>query len=227
MPGNKTTQPQTPANHVVIADDFTEEQIIQHRDAAIQHVVEAEAQWPGMVSLVGGERNGNLGKLIAQLDPALRGLFAALTPVPGEDAAKTASKKKLAAIFNAALGDQDHGKDPGVFEVELLVRRLSRIEAEQKIVDKLEAIRQVFADDILNTGAMVVEPGLKALGVARGIADSNPEFRSLLAPLTNALGDMTKAARQAQSEARAKAKRKATKADDKEEPPADDGEGKR
>ena len=52
----------------------------------------------------------------------------------------------------------------------------------------------------------MVEPGLKALDVARGIADSTAEFRSLLAPLTNSLSDMTKAARLAQAEARAVAK---------------------
>ena len=72
-------------------------------------------------------------------------------------------QKKLAGVFNAALGDQDQGKDPGVFEVDLLVRRLTRIEAAQKIVTALDALRKLFADDMLNTGAMVVEPRLKVL----------------------------------------------------------------
>ena len=191
-----------PAVEVTIADDFTTDEIDEHLASTLQHFVAAEADWPGLVSLVSGDRTGNLGKLIAQLDTPLRALFAALTPVAGESAAKTASKKKLGAIFNAALGDQDHGADPGVFEVELLIRRITRIEAAEKIVAALDSLRKVFSDDILNTGTMVVQPGLKALEVARGIADSNDEFRSLLAPVTNSLGDMTKAARQAQAQAR-------------------------
>jgi hypothetical protein len=207
-------KPIAPAADVIIADDFTIPKIASQLAATLQLIIAAEANWPGLVSLVGSARSGNLGKLIALLDPQLRALFEALTPVEGEAASKTATKKKLAAVFNAALGDQDQGKDPGVFEVDLLVRRLIRIEAAQKIVEALDALRKLFADDILNTGAMVVEPGLKALEVARGIADSNPEFRSLLAPLTNSLSDMTKAARAAQAEARsaAKAQKAAAKA---------------
>jgi hypothetical protein len=199
-------KPIEPTADVVIADDFTLPLIATHLASTLQLIVSAEAQWPGLVSLITTERTGNLGKLIALLDPSLRALFDALTPVQGEAPTTTASKKKLASVFNTALGDQDQGKDPAVFEVDLLVRRLTRIEASQKIVDALDALRKRFADDMLNTGAMVVEPGLKALEVARGIADSNAEFRSLMAPVTNSLGDMTKAARLAQAEARAEAK---------------------
>jgi hypothetical protein len=199
-------KPVDPNADVTIADDFTSQQISEHLASTLQLIVSAEANWPGLVSLVGTERTGNLGKLITLLDPALRGLFEALTPVDGEAPAKTATKKKLAAVFDAALGGQDQGKDPGVFEVDLLVRRLTRIKASQQIVEALDALRKLFADDILNTGAMVVEPGLKAIDVARGIADSNAEFKSLLAPLTNSLSEMTKGARQAQAEARAVAK---------------------
>jgi hypothetical protein len=199
-------KPIEPVDEVTIADDFSLLLIATHLASTLQLIVSAEAQWPGLVSLVTAERTGNLGKLIALLDPSLRALFDALTPVEGEAPTTTAAKKKLASVFNAALGDQDQGKDPAVFEVELLVRRLTRIEASQKIVDALDALRKRFADDMLNTGAMVVQPGLKALEVARGIADSNAEFRSLLAPVTNSLGDMTKGARLAQAEARAEAK---------------------
>ena len=198
--------PVVPIADDTIADDFTREQIADHLASTLQFIVQAEAKWPGLVSLVESDRTGNLGKLIALLDPSLQGLFEALTPVEGEAPAKLAVKTKLAAVFNATLGNQDQGKDPGVFEVELLVRRITRIKAAQQIVAALDALRKLFADDILNTGAMVVEPGLKALDVARGIADSNAEFRSLLAPVTNSLSDMTRAARLAQADARLKAK---------------------
>jgi hypothetical protein len=198
--------PKPPPADDTIADDFTRAQIEDHLASTLQHIVSVEAAWPGLVSLIESDRAGNLGKLIALLDPSLQSLFEALTPVEGEAPAKSAVKTKLAAVFNATLGTQDQGKDPGVFEVDLLVRRITRIKAAQQIVAALDALRKLFADDILNTGAMVVEPGLKALDVARGIADSNPEFRSLLAPVTNSLSDMTKAARLAQADARAKAK---------------------
>ena len=172
--------PIVPPADDTIADDFTREQIAEHLASTLQCIVHAEAEWPGLVSLVESDRTGNLGKLIALLDPSLQGLFEALTPVAGEAPAKLAAKTKLAAVFNATLGNQDQGKDPGVFEVELLVRRITRIKAAQQIV--------------------------AALDVARGIADSNAEFRSLLAPVTNSLGEMTKAARTAQADARVKAK---------------------
>lgn len=204
MPPN--SPPLVPPADETIADDFTRQQIADHLASTLQDIVHVEAKWPGLVSLVESDRTGNLGKLIALLDPSLHSLFEALTPLDGEAPAKTAVKTKLAAVFNATLGNQDQGKDPGMFEVDLLVRRITRIKASQQIVTALEALRKLFADDILNTGAMVVEPGLKALDVARGIADSNDEFRSLLAPVTNSLSDMTKAARLAQSDARAKAK---------------------
>lgn len=64
-----------------------------------------------------------------------------------------------------------------MFEVKLLVRRITRIEDTEKIVEALDAPKKCFADDNLNTGAMVVQPGLGALDVARGIADSNDELR--------------------------------------------------
>lgn len=190
------------ADAVRIADDLTPDEIADHLAITHRHLVEAEAQWPGLVSLPADDRNGNLGKLVAQLSPALRALFDALTPVPGEDPHTTKSKQKLLTVFNATVGDADRGHDPEVFEVALLATRLTRVEAEQAIVNKLEKMRKHFADDLLNTGEMVVGPGLQAIDVARTISSARPEFRSLLAPVLNALKDMTKDARAEQNRAR-------------------------
>jgi hypothetical protein len=192
-----------PSKDVVFADDLSLTEIDAHRRAALESISAAKGTFPGLVQLQEAERAGSLGKMIALLGPALHHLFSALTPAPTDDAATVATKKKLATVFDTLLGDKDQGKDPGLFEVDLLVRRVTRIEAEQEIVTKLEETKKAFSDDILNTGVMVVDPGLKAIEVARTIANTKPEFKSLLAPVTNALGEMTKAARAAQAKAKA------------------------
>src|SRR5262249_10576070 len=125
-------------------------------------------------------------------------LLAAITPVPGEAPAKAASKAKLANILDTAFGDEDQGHDPKVFEVDLLVRRLDRIEAEQQIVAKLGELRKGLADDILNQGA----PGVQTLVGARRPDSGSAAFRPLLAPLSNALHGLTRAARTAEKDAR-------------------------
>ena len=203
---------------VIFADDYTAQQIAQQCDATLQLLVDVDAIWPGLVSLKEADRVGNVGKLIARLAPALRALFAALQPVAGEAAATTALKKKAAAIFDAALGDADQGQNPDVFEVDLMVRRLDRIEAQQKIVAKLAELQKKFADDIINTGELVVGPGLKATELAKSLATGNADFASLLAPVQNALGDLTKQARAALAASRAAAKQAAAEGKSKDAP---------
>lgn len=193
-----------PASIPAIADDFTSAEIAAARDAALQLLLRVERQFPGLVGLVAADRTGNLGKLVGVLDRPLHQLFAALTPLEGEDEKKAASKRKLAATFDATLGGGDHGHDAGSFEVALLVRRIERIQAQTEVIARLDELRRQLADDNINTGAMVVEPGLKALALAKTLAAGNPEFHSLLAGMTDALGDMTKAARAAQADARKK-----------------------
>lgn len=195
----------------LIADDLSSTEIAARRALTLKLFVDAEAQWPGLVQLQTADRTGNVGKLVARLDPALRALFAALTPVAGEAAAVTAVKKKAAAVFDAALGAADGGKDPEVFEVDRLVARLDRIHAEQEIAAKLGELKKKFDDDVMNTGELVVEPGLKATDIAKSLSASNADFHSLLAPALNALGDLTKAARAALAAARAAAAAPAAK----------------
>jgi hypothetical protein len=203
----------------VIADDFTSAEIADHLTQTLKHIKTADALWPGLVKLPAEDKTGNVGKLVTQLGAPLRALFDALTPHRDDDKPKREAKAKLTAVFDNMLGAQDRGKDEARFEVELLVRRLERAEAEQKIVAAYEEARTRFADDALNTGEMVVEPGLRALEVARTAASNSAEFRSLLAPVLDKLGDMTKKARQHQEEARktAKAKKDAPAKEEEEE----------
>lgn len=205
MPPKKKNEEDKPER---VADDFTLAEIAERYEQTIEHIQATDKLWTGLVKLPAEDRNGNVGKLVARLDAPLRALFTALTPQEGDSKQLRESKDNLRKVFDGLLGGQDRGKDDKVFEVELLLRRLARAETEQKIVAALEAARARFADDALNTGELVVEPGLRALEVARTAASNNPEFRSLLAPVLDKLGDMTKKARRHQEEARKAAKAK-------------------
>jgi len=198
-----------------IADDYTNDEIDLHEEKTLGFIANADKEWVGMVKLPVSDKAGNVGKLLTRLGEPLGALFDALVPHEGDDPNKQAAKTRLAAVFDSMLGAQDRGKDPARFEVELLARRLRRAEAELRIAAALEEARQRFADDAMNTGEMVIEPGLRALEVARTAASTNPEFRSLLAPVLDKLGDMTKKARQYQDEARKVAEKVAEKPENK------------
>lgn len=194
-----TTEPEDPER---LADDFSLDELAARREQALEHIRKARALWPGLVRLPSREREGNLGKLVAQIGPPLRLLFEELTSDAGDGAEQREAKAALTAIFDASLGGQDHGKDSRRFEIELLTRRLARVAMEQEIVAELEDLRQHFADDVLHTGELVIGPGLQALELARVLAGTNPTYRSMLARMLDKLGEMTKRARQRQQEAR-------------------------
>jgi hypothetical protein len=67
-----------------------------------------------------------------------------------------------------------------------------RIEAQAKVVEELEDFVRLMSDDVLNTSEMVSATGLLALDLARSIAKGNAEHRSTLAPVLDALRNMTK-----------------------------------
>jgi hypothetical protein len=68
------------------------------------------------------------------------------------------SAPAIAKAFDI-LGAKDGGKDPDVFEAELLDARLYRAEAQQKVVDQLDDFSRHMADDILDIGEKVMAPG--------------------------------------------------------------------
>jgi hypothetical protein len=197
---------------IKVADDFTNDEIRAHSERSLTAIGSLHGEWPGLVKLPSSDKNGNLGKLVSQLAGPLTALFDAMTPKEGDDPKKREAKARLAAVFDTMLGAQDRGKDPVHFEADLLLRRLVRVQAELRIAAALDEARERFTDDAMNTGEMVVEPGLRALDVARTAAATNPEFRSLLAPVLDGLGGMTKKARQYQEAARKVAKEEAAAA---------------
>src|SRR5436190_560579 len=73
--------------------------------------------------------------------------------------------------------------------------RLPEIERRSSMGRMLNDLARHFGDDVLNTGEMVIGPGLLALELARSVSKTNPDYRALLAPALDAFRDMTKNAR--------------------------------
>ena len=179
-------------------DDLSEAEIAARFTETTKHINAIKALWPGLKRLEEVERTSSGGRNLSVFAPPLRLLFAILKVKGGKNA-------DLALHFDA-LGDEDHGDDPEKFEPELLERRIVRVEHEQKVQAALDDLQRHFADDVLHTGNLVMEPGLLALGMAKAMSATNKAFKSLLSPVTDALRDMTKAARAGAAEARAKKK---------------------
>lgn len=185
-------------------DALTDEEVERRTIETRKHLDAVRALWPGLKRLEEGERKKSKGKTALGMEEPLRALFAALILPPLTHKQETAlepdqrklrdQQQKLRATFDA-LGDQDGGVDPDRFEVELLARRLDRMAREQEIARELSDLSRHFGDDALHTGALVAGPGIVAIGLARELARANPAFRSLLAEMTDALRNMTKAAR--------------------------------
>jgi hypothetical protein len=175
-------------------DELTRDELDERLTLTMHHLDEIRRLWPGMVRLPEIERRSSMGRMLSQLGPQLRLLFDVLLDKDGEE-------PPIARMFHV-LGSLDQGNDPDRFEAALLARRLDRIEVEQKVLDALSDLARHFGDDVLNTGEMVIGPGLLALELARSVSKSNPEFRALLAPALDAFRDMTKNARRRLTEQR-------------------------
>ena len=168
-------------------DELAKNELDDRLAETLHHIDAIRQLWPGLVGLPDQARRTSSGRTLRTLAPALRALFGVLRPRDGRE-------PPFAKLFDV-LGDEDDGADPERFEVELLARRIDRIEAEQKIQAELDALRRTIADDILSTGAKVVGPGTLALRLARSIANGNATHRATLAPVLNALSSLTQRAR--------------------------------
>lgn len=173
-------------------DLLSSEEVAERVAKTRQHLTAIRALWPGLTRLDEAQRKLSLGKNVAVLATPLRLLFALLEP-------KTGGSIELAKHFDA-LGNQDGGEDPEHFETPLLARRLERAEAERQVLEELEDLGRLFGDDILSTGGEVVGPGLLALSLARSLSQVNPSYRTQLAPVLDALRQLTKKARKARAE---------------------------
>lgn len=175
------------------ADLLTKQELDERVALTIHHLDEAMKLWPGLRHMSEAERKSSPGKALNAVAGPLGQLFAVLTPKKGQ------ARPPIAKAFDV-LGEKDGGKDPEVFEAELLDVRLHRAEAQQKIVDKLDEFSRHMADDVLDVGEKVMGPGLLALQLARTVAAASDEYASQLAPVLDAFRGMTKNARKARSE---------------------------
>jgi hypothetical protein len=175
------------------ADLLTKEELDERVAQTIRYLDEAMKLWPGLRRMTEAERKNSPGRALGVVTEPLRQLFAVLTPKKGQP------RPAIAKAFDV-LGAKDGGKDPEVFEAELLDLRLYRAQAQQKIVDKLDAFSRHMADDVLDLGEQVMGPGLLALQLARTVAAASAEYASALAPVLDAFRGLTKNARKARSE---------------------------
>ncbi len=179
---------------VTDVDELSTEQIGERLKETRVHIEAIRALWPGLVKLEEKERRSTVGRTLTQLGAPLRELFTLLAPKNGKAPA-------IAGVFDV-LGDQDEGEDPERFEPELLLRRLDRVEAENAVVEDLEALCRDLGDDVLATGEKVVVPGLLALNLAKSVSNGNATYRSALRSVLDGFREMTKRARTSSKAAR-------------------------
>ncbi len=117
-----------------------------------------------------------------------------------EQRAAHETRVKLCNVFDATLGEEDHGLRKDQFEAGLLAARLERVKAQYEIAEELKTLSKLFSDDALGLGSQVAGPGLLGVNLAKSLASGSAAFRSLLAPLLDALREMTRAARDAEPE---------------------------
>jgi len=184
-------------------DSLTKEELDALYAETVQQLDVLEARWAGLVQQTEHERSHSPGRSLGVLGAPLHLLFNLLMPKNG--------KESDMLKFFSGLGDADFGEDPEKFEPELLSRRLYRWEYEQKIQARFEKLARSFGDDSLHTGEMVVGPGMMALALARTLALSSAAHRSVLAPVLDAFGALTKRARARAAESHAARKAAAEK----------------
>jgi hypothetical protein len=179
-------------------DRLTQAELEELEEKTAEHIQAIKALWSGAVRLEEAERRTSVGRNLPALSGPLQRLFGALRESPD-----------LAKAFDV-LGGQDHGDDPDRFEIELLERRLGRVQAQRRMADALQDVARHLDDDALVTSEQVVSPGLLALGLARTLGKTNPAFRSALAPVLDAFRELTKRARSKRAENAAARKADAT-----------------
>ncbi len=177
-------------------DQLSQEELDQLYKDTLDEIAALRNRWRGLVQLTDKQRENHPGRNLGAQVPALSALFSILLPNKHDDKEKAASRTKLAAHFDA-FGDKDGGTDPDRFEADLLARRIHRIGLEQKVAEELGKLSRLMSDDALHTSEVVLLAGSSALDMVRTLAAGNTTYSQMLAPVTNALRDLTKAARAA------------------------------
>jgi len=151
---------------------------------ALARVAEVKALYPEARSLMDEERSRSLGRLVYRDATLYAQLF------------DTIDGSSIRAAFDA-LGAHDQGDDPSRFETDVLRARLQQVAGLSSVSKSLRELADLLDDEALQVGADTAVPALMALELARVLARNNAEFRGKIAPVLNALGAMTAAARQA------------------------------
>lgn len=175
-------------------DQLSQEEVDQLYKDTLDEIAALRNRWRGLVQLTDKQRENHPGRNLGAQIPALSALFSILLPNKHDDKEKAASRTKLANHFDA-FGDKDGGTDPERFEPDLLVRRIHRIGLQQKVADELGKLSRLMSDDVLHTSEVVLVAGSSALDMVRTLSAGNATYSQMLAPVTNALRDLTKAAR--------------------------------
>lgn len=187
----------------------SQEDLARRVEETNRHIEAIERLWPGLHRLPEKNRRNHPGIVAQVLGKPLETLFSVLAPIHKPEVRKPKQEpdeheqvqQRLAQAFHAGLGDQDHGVDPATFEADRLLLAQRTINHQTAIADRLGLLARDFGDDALDTGALLAEVGQPALDLARSLAAANPAFRAVLAPVLDALRNMTKAARAARAKA--------------------------
>ena len=102
------------------------------------------------------------------------------------------------------LAAKDGGRDPKVFETQLLRERLERRALLAELAAELEPFALELADTLLVLGSLARQPTLAAYGIAKPLAEHDAEARSKLAKALSFYGGL--AERAAKSRAAKKTK---------------------
>lgn len=191
------------ANTLSSLDALSPDELRERHEQTLKHIAAIKALWPGLTQLPKKDRQRHPGRIAASMEKPFYMLFGLLMPRSKEEIKKLskeeqeqeAQRQKMIEMFNTSLGEEDAGLDGERFEAELLLRRLDRMNKQWQISESLGELARLLDDDALHTGGMVASPGLAALDLVRSLTRNNATFRSLLAPVLDALREMTKAAR--------------------------------
>lgn len=103
--------------------------------------------------------------------------------------------KKHPELFKG-LADKDEGKDPGVFETDLVRERLQTAVALQRMLDRIDETRQAIADSLLYVSTLGKGPALAAYEIAKVHAQHDPADGKLVNPAVNLYSGIAKAGAQ-------------------------------
>jgi len=93
----------------------------------------------------------------------------------------------------ANLANKDEGKDPNVFETDLIRQRMAAAAVLQKIVDRIDQTRLAISDSALYVATLAKRPALAAYEIAKPQAPHDAVHGKKLNAAINLYGNIAKA----------------------------------